>query len=119
MAQIDRPLRRGQIYWVDWEPQRGSEQAGRRPALVIQANIPNELDDYNATIVAAISSDSDSERLRVKVEPSQMNGLSKKSIVKFEQIMTISKNRLDGYIGILEPRYIAQVDEALRDVLNL
>lgn len=34
-------VRRGCIYWVDFEPVRGSEQGKTRPALVIQNNLGN------------------------------------------------------------------------------
>jgi mRNA interferase MazF len=36
--------RRGDIIWLDFDPHRGREQAGHRPALVLSA------DDYNQRI---------------------------------------------------------------------
>lgn len=121
MATPSRPLRRGQIWWVNWEPHRGSEQAGRRPALVIQSNVANEVDAYGLAIVAAMTtSDQDRESvLHVAVEPSTANGLSKAGFVKCEQVMTIHKSRLDGFIGMLEPRYQKQVDNGLKLILDL
>ncbi|HHY95809.1 MAG TPA: type II toxin-antitoxin system PemK/MazF family toxin [Firmicutes bacterium] len=47
-------VRRGEIWLVDWNPGQGSEQAGMRPALVIQNDIGNR--HSPTTIVAAISS---------------------------------------------------------------
>ena len=46
--------RRGEIWLVNWNPARGSEQTGKRPALIIQNDIGNE--KAPTTIVAAISS---------------------------------------------------------------
>jgi len=46
--------KRGEVWVVNWNPARGSEQAGKRPALVIQNDIGNE--KAPTTIVAAISS---------------------------------------------------------------
>ena len=46
--------RRGEIYWVDFGTPRGSEQAGKRPALVIQNDVGNE--SSPTTIVAGITS---------------------------------------------------------------
>ncbi len=46
-------LLRGDIWLVDWSPGRGSEQAGLRPALIIQNDIGNQYSP--TTIVAAIS----------------------------------------------------------------
>ena len=34
-------LKRGQIVWVNFNPQKGHEQAGRRPALVISPSVYN------------------------------------------------------------------------------
>ena len=40
--------RRGDIVWIDFNPQIGHEQAGRRPALVLSDS------DYNATVGLAL-----------------------------------------------------------------
>ena len=32
-------IKRGEIYWVDFGKTKGSEQGGKRPALVVQNNI--------------------------------------------------------------------------------
>ncbi len=48
-------LRRGEIWYVDFDPARGSEQAGRRPALIIQNDAGNESARYPNTIVLAMS----------------------------------------------------------------
>lgn len=118
--RIDRPVRKGQIWWVAWEPHRGSEQAGRRPSVVIQADFANALDEYGNTIVAAMStSGMIGVPSHIPVDPSPMNGLSSPGFVKCEQIVTISKSRLDGYIGKLEPRHIRLVDEAIKVMLDL
>jgi mRNA interferase MazF len=46
-------VRRGEIYWMDFEPVKGSDQVGLRPALVIQNDIGNRFSP--TTIVAAIN----------------------------------------------------------------
>ena len=35
--------RRGELYWIDWSPGRGTEIIGTRPALIIQNDIGNEV----------------------------------------------------------------------------
>lgn len=57
--------------------------------------------------------------VHVNVDPSPLNNLSRPGYVKCEHLMTISRLRLDGYIGTLEPRYMAAVNTALVDVLGL
>lgn len=47
-------LERGQIVWVNFNPQKGHEQAGRRPALVISPSVYNEVS--NCVLVCPITS---------------------------------------------------------------
>jgi len=46
-------VRRGEIYWVEFSPIKGSEQGGLRPALVVQNDVGNRYSP--TTIVAAIT----------------------------------------------------------------
>ncbi len=61
----------------------------------------------------------DDNLLHVPVEPTKLNGLSKPGVVRCEQILTISKARLVGYIGQLEPRTLGLVEDNLKDILEL
>lgn len=47
-------LERGQIVWVNFSPQKGHEQAGRRPALVISPKAYNAVS--NCILVCPITS---------------------------------------------------------------
>ncbi|MFN3649361.1 MAG: type II toxin-antitoxin system PemK/MazF family toxin [Armatimonadota bacterium] len=110
---------RGEIWWVDWSPGRGSEQLGRRPALVIQTDAANQNPRYGNTIVAAISTKGRPLPFHVPVTPTQESGLSRPSWVKCEQILTVSKERLLQRLGALNPGELARVEQALRLVLDL
>lgn len=112
-------IRRGDIHWVDWHPARGSEQAGRRPAVIIQTDAGNGNPAYPNTIVAAVSTATASVPTHVIVEPSGSNGLRQRSCVKCEQLVTISKSRLDGRIGALDPSDLGRVNNALLLALAL
>ena len=46
-------VKRGEIYWVEFDPVKGNEQGGLRPALVIQNNVGNRYSP--TTVVAAIT----------------------------------------------------------------
>lgn len=115
----DPPIRRGDIYWVDWNPGRGSEQAGRRPALIIQTDAGNSNPAYPNTIVGAISTARARVMTHVEVEPSAENGLRATSSVKCEQLVTISKDRLGARIGQIGPDAMERVDRALKRALGL
>lgn len=111
---------RGEIWQVDWSPGRGSEQAGVRPALIIQNDHGNHAAGYPNTIVAAITTQGRHIPFHVFIPSSPANGLRADSFVKCEQVLTISKNRLVGAPwGRLTDAEMAQVGEALKRSLAL
>jgi mRNA interferase MazF len=112
-------VRRGEIYWVDWNPSRGSEQAGRRPALIVQTDIANQKPHYPLTVVVAVSTSGRPIPFHVEVEPTPDNGLSATSYLKCEQILTVSKDRLLGRIGEVDTAIMSQVEQAIKQVLSL
>lgn len=108
--------KRGEIWLVNWNPARGSEQAGKRPALIIQNNIGNEKSP--ATIVAAISSTVKLFPMNVKIEPHESE-LNLSSIVKTSQILTIDKDRLEKRLGQLDKLKMQEVNAAIKLSLDL
>lgn len=108
--------RRGEVWIVNWNPARGSEQAGRRPALIIQNDIGNE--KAPTTIVAAISSTIRRYPMNVELRPPE-GGLTGPSIIKASQILTISKQRLERRLGSLSNNRINEVDRAIKLSLSL
>ena len=117
---MSRPeVRRGQIWLVDWSPGRGSEQLGRRPALVIQTDAANTNPRYPNTIVLTLSSKGLPVATHVEVVPDARNGLRETSWVKCEQVLTISKDRLDKLWGTLSAADVAKVERSLKSALAL
>ena len=106
--------RRGEIWLVNFNPARGSEQKGMRPALVIQNDIGNEVSPI--TIVAAISASVKIYPINVKIVPTESD-LNRDSVVKLNQIRTIDKTRLIKRLGKLSPSKMDAVRSAL--VLSL
>ena len=112
-------IRRGEIYWLDWNPARGSEQAGRRPALIIQEDPASANPNYPLTIVAAVSTKGRPIPSHVAIQASPQNGLTLLSFIKCEQLQTVSKQRLIQKVGTLDADDMARVAEALKKVLAL
>ena len=108
--------KRGEIWLVNWNPSRGSEQAGQRPALVIQNDIGNQ--KAPTTIVATISTVVKLYPMNVLVEPPE-GGLEGPSIVKTSQILTVAKERLERRLGRLSPEKMESVDRAIKLSLAL
>ncbi len=107
--------RRGELYWLDWSPGRGSEQTGLRSALIIQADAGNANPRYPLTVVATVSTKGKAGiPTHVALAPSPLNGLREVSYVKAEQIMTVAKDRLQGCIGSLTPAEMDHVAAALK-----
>jgi len=111
--------KRFEIWLVNWNPGRGSEQEGIRPSLIIQTDAGNINPNYPNTIVVAISTKGREVPFHIKVKPSSTNGLKSLSFIKCEQILTISKERLVEKIGTLEEHYLKLVEEALKLNLSL
>jgi mRNA interferase MazF len=108
--------KRGEVWLVNWNPARGSEQAGKRPALVIQNNIGNE--HASTTIIAAISSKIRIYPMNVLLEPPE-GGLAVPSIIKTNQILTISKDRLEKRLGTVDDIKMKEIEKALKLSLAL
>ena len=111
-------IKRGEVVLVNFDPVKGSEQKGIRPALIIQNNIYNEYSPI--TIVAPITS-----KLYKKEYPTNINllkedsKLGKDSTILLNQIKTIDKSRIIKKISSLSKEIIDKVDLAIKVSLGL
>ena len=110
------PCKRGEIWMVNFNPGRGSEQKGVRPALIIQNNVGNQY--ASTTIVSAITSTLKKYPVTVLI-PKGKGGLKESSMVNLAHILTIDKGRLMRKLGNLEEDKIAEVNEAIKISLNV
>jgi mRNA interferase MazF len=109
--------RRGEIYTVDFSPSRGSEQAGRRPAVVVSNDVGNQ---YSPVVtVAAITSNVPTKIYRWNVPLSAGQPLPLAGTIYCNQVLTIAKDRLENHRGDLSPTQVAALDQALRVALGL
>jgi mRNA interferase MazF len=124
------PVKRGEIYWVEYDPVKGSEQGGLRPALVVQNDIGNLYSP--TTVVAAITRTLPLRRYPfvVVIEPSE-SGLAVRSAVNCSQLATIQQSgpesrlraprgeQLVRPLGRLSAEALDEVDRALKFNLGL
>jgi mRNA interferase MazF len=115
---VAEPLRRGQLHWVWLGPVVGSEQAGRRPAVIVSSD---ELLVGSTAIVVPLSS-----HVRRPVPayqvllPKARTGLPRDSVALCHQVRTVSISRFVKRVGRdLGPRDLASIDDALRYVMDL
>ena len=110
-------IRRGEIYWVDWNPGRGSEQSGLRPALVIQNDIGNRFSP--TTIISAFTTAVGKPYPFMVMVMARESGLPKDGAVDLAQILTIDKARLRTKCGELTEAKMIAVDNAIKASLGL
>ena len=98
MIEEKKEIRRGDIHYADLSPTIGCEQGGVRPVLIIQNNIGNL---YSPTVIVAPITGRAKKWLSTLVIL-HCTRLYKTSCVLLEQLRSIDKDRLLGYIGSLE-----------------
>lgn len=108
---------RGEVWMVDFDPAKGHEQAGRRPALVVSVDAFNQ-SPAGLVIVLPITSKAKGIRSHVEVNP-QEAGLTVTSFVKCEDVRSVAKERLLRRRGRVSPPTLAAVEFRLRMLLGL
>lgn len=115
---MSETYRRGDMYYADLGQGIGSEQKGTRPVVIIQNNVGNK--HSPTVIIAAITSKTHVKaKLPTHYYIDAGNGLELPSIVLLEQIRTIDKRRLSGYIGRLDEKHIRGINHALAISIGL
>lgn len=112
-------IKRGDLYWVDFGHTVGSEQGGKRPALIVQNNVGNA--HAPTTIVIPLTSNTSKRQIPTHglIRASRDNGLNMDSIFAAEQPRVVCKSRLMGKIGSLSTEQLAAVDIAISISLGL
>ena len=91
------PPMQSEIWMADLDPNRGHEQAGKRPVLVVSADAFNS-SPAGLVVVVPITSKFKGMRAHLPIDPGT-TGLRTKSYVISEQPRTISTLRLGKRIG--------------------
>lgn len=106
-----KAIRRGDLFYADLNPVVGSEQGGIRPVLVIKNDVGNH---FSPTVVAAaITSRKAKNSLPTHILLENVPGLAPTSLLLLEQLRTIDRKRLRGYIGRISKEKMLEVDAAL------
>ena len=110
---------RGAIFYVDLDPIVGSEQGGKnRPVLIIQNDKGNT---YSPTVIVAPITKKiyEGRKIPTHISIKQFDKVRPNSIVMLEQIRTIDKKRLKGFVSIVDDEDMKKVDRAIRISLGL
>lgn len=108
---------RGEIWWVDLNPVKGHEQAGRRPGLILSVDTFNH-GPAGIVIVIPITKTDRRIPFHVPVCPPE-GGLTYKSFIKCEDIRSVSTERLSGRIGGVSLTTLREVEDRIKILLGL
>ncbi|AFY76405.1 MAG: type II toxin-antitoxin system PemK/MazF family toxin [Hydrococcus sp. C42_A2020_068] len=111
-------ISRGDVVLCDLNPVKGTEQAGIRPAVVVQIDRANAVSPH--TIIAPFTSKIRHTLLPSHVfVPAGVGGLSQDSVILCEQIRVVDKSRILKVIGHLDEVYTTKLGKALSIIMGL
>lgn len=106
-------VRRGEVWWVDFDPARGGEVRKTRPAVILSNDLANE--HLNRVQVVPMTSNTG------RVYPSEavvdVAGQSSKAMA--DQLTTVAKERLGRRLAVLSRKDMAEVERVVRVQLHL
>lgn len=106
---------RGDIVWAELNPVVGSEQAGRRPVVVISHDVFNE---RSGTVIAVIvTSQEPRAGFPLTLELTSAK-LPKRSWIKIGQVRTLSVERLGTRLGRLSAEELQRLVEGLNEIVS-
>jgi mRNA interferase MazF len=104
--------RQGEVWFIDLDPTRGREQAGRRPALIVSVDQlgtgPSEL-----AIVVPLTRTERPNPLYVAIEPPE-GGVRDASYATPEMVRAVSRERLVERWGVVRAATLEQVLQRVR-----
>lgn len=106
-------MKRGDLVTVALQGDYGKP----RPALVIQSGQFPET--ATVTVLLITSKLVDAPLLRLTVQPSSENGLSKPSQVMIDKAMTVRADKLGSVIGSLDQAFMLRINRSLALFLGL
>ena len=115
MAQ--EKIYRGDLFFANLNPVKGSEQGGKRPVVILQNDVGNK---FSPTVIVAAITSRTRKKANMPTHVSLDNAaLEKDSQVLLEQIRTLDKTRLIKKVGKLTQDEMRAIDNSLEISLSL
>ena len=114
-------MRRGEVYWATLAPRSGSEQAGRRPVIVMSRDAFNQSPGWRSVIVVPVSTSTTQARRgpTAVVLPAGTGGLTQESIAVCHQVTTLDRGNIAVLMGSLTTAQLQEVEYGLRIALGI
>lgn len=114
-------ITRGLVIEMNLDPSLGTETGKMRPCVVVTNNIYNErVPVIQVVPITTWNPKKAKIKTYVEIDPSEKNGLSRKSIADCLQTRPVDyQARIKGVRGELEPETIEKIDQTLKIVFDL
>ncbi len=109
-------MKQGEIWELYLNPVQGSEQSGRRPALIVSGDLLNTY--LGVVIVCPLTTKVKNYKGNLVLEPNDQNNLKQPSEVLTFHIRSVSKDRLKSKIGEINPTELDAIKQGLNDILK-
>ncbi len=109
-------MKQGEIWYVNLDPTKGSEQVGFRPVVIVSGNLLNKY--LKVVITCPLTTKIKDYKGNIVLNPNAENGLKEKSEVLIFHIRSISKDRFEKKVGSITVDEIKTLKIGINDILN-
>jgi len=113
------PCLRGEIWMLNWNPGRGSEQRGHRPGVIVQCDEGNSAPGARTTILVPLTTQGRPFTFYVPIPSDEATGLPQASWANCTQVFTVDKERLSRRLGRVPEPLLEAVAQAVAETLAI